>query len=145
MSTIAVLPPVNKSKLAWLSGPGTQAAQDVFVTELVKTPKYSVISSSELANRLKANQLTITSDSPPAAIAQAAQKIKVDDIVICLFEAFGSVESFRAQVKVIRLASGQAVWTGATPAIQSVSNLAEFNLRAAPALKALVAQLKAAV
>ncbi len=145
MSTIAVLPPTNKSKVSWLSGPGTQAAQDVFVTELVKTNKFTVVSRIELATRLAAKKITLTSGSAPALIAQTGKQISVDDLVVCLFEEFGSVENFTIRAQVIRSTSGQAVWSGATPGIPAVNNAAEFNLRAGPALKQLVANLKAAV
>jgi hypothetical protein len=145
MSSIAVLPPVNKSRVPWLTGAGAQMAQDVFVTELTGAKKYTVLTGADLAARLRANQLTLTSESSAAVIAAAGKKIGVDNIVLGLFTEHGSVTSFQMRAQVIRSASGQVAWSGNTPGLPAVASAAEFNLRAGPALKALVKQLKAAV
>jgi hypothetical protein len=78
-------------------------------------------------------------------VAAAGKKIGVDNIVLGLFTEHGSVTSINMRAQVVRSASAQAAWSGETPAFQTVNNAAEFNLRATPAIKALVAKLKAAV
>jgi hypothetical protein len=144
MSSIAVAKLNNNaSQILMLDNIPTRA-QDVFVTELVKTGKYTVVGSEPLKAKLAEMGLSLNSDMAPTAVAQVGQKIGIHDIVTGLFSEFGSVDSF-LQVRVIRSSTGSVVWTGQSQKLPKVSSDAEFNQHIKPAIQQLVASLKAAV
>jgi hypothetical protein len=130
--------------LAELLGVSVSAMQDVFVTELVKTQKYKVMSSEQLKAKLKEKNLSLNGKMSPSDIAKVGLGIGVDGIVIALFEEYGSVDSV-IRVRVIESATGATAWKDEIPGMPKINNQADFDKYVKPAIQKLVASLKAAV
>lgn len=145
MSSIAVAEISLQTNSPWWAQTGRQQAQDVFVTELVRTKKYTVLTREQLAKRLREKNQTLNSTADAGQVGDVGRAILVDDIVTALFEEYGSVESFRLRSRVVRSSSGQAVWSGESGKLPAINDQAAFDQHARPAIAQLVASLKAAV
>jgi curli biogenesis system outer membrane secretion channel CsgG len=70
---IAVLEFKNKADNQWWYHGGAHAAQDVFVTELVKSGKFRVIDREQLAALLQERNMSLDGDIDPATAVQAGK------------------------------------------------------------------------
>jgi curli biogenesis system outer membrane secretion channel CsgG len=91
---IAVLAFQTKSGTSWYSwwvggGGGAEAAQDVFVTELVKTGKFRVIEREMLAQLLEEKNLSLSGDVSAATAVKAGQLLGVKYFLTGALTEFG--------------------------------------------------------
>jgi curli biogenesis system outer membrane secretion channel CsgG len=70
---IAVLEFKNKADNQWWFNGGAAAAQDVFVTELVKSGKFRVIDREQLAALMQEKNMSLNGDIDPASAIQAGK------------------------------------------------------------------------
>jgi curli biogenesis system outer membrane secretion channel CsgG len=70
---IAVLEFKNKADNQWWFHGGAEAAQDVFVTELVKSGKFRVIDREQLAALMQEKNMSLNGDIDPATAVQAGK------------------------------------------------------------------------
>ncbi len=69
---IAVLEFKNKADNQWWYNGGAEAAQDVFVTELVKSGKFRVVEREQLEALMQEKNLTLSGDVDPKTAVQAS-------------------------------------------------------------------------
>ena len=74
---IAVLEFENKADNQWWYHGGAEAAQDVFVTELVKSGKFRVIDRAQLAALMQEKNLSLSGDVDPSTAVQAGRLLGV--------------------------------------------------------------------
>ncbi|MCM2268558.1 MAG: CsgG/HfaB family protein [Thermoanaerobaculia bacterium] len=85
---IAVLEFKNKADNQWWYHGGAAAAQDVFVTELVKSGKFRVIDREQLAAIMQEKNLALSGDLDPATA------MKMGKLVGCQYFLTGAVTEF---------------------------------------------------
>ena len=88
---IAVLEFKNKADNQWWWHGGAAAAQDVFVTELVKSGKFRVIDREQLAALMQEKNLSLGGDIDPATAVQAGK------LLGCQYFLTGAVTEYGAQ------------------------------------------------
>ncbi len=88
---IAVLEFKNKAENQWWYSNGAQAAQDVFVTELVKSGKFRVIDREQLAALMQEKNMSLAGDIDPATA------IKAGKLFGCQYFLTGAVTEYGAQ------------------------------------------------
>ena len=74
---IAVLEFKNKADNQWWYSGGAEAAQDVFVTELVKSGKFRVVEREQLDALMAEKNLTLDGDVDPATAVSAGKLLGV--------------------------------------------------------------------
>jgi len=87
---IAVLEFKNKADNMWWGQGGAQAAQDVFVTELVKSGKFRVIDREQLAALMQEKNLSIGGDIDPSSAIEAGK------LLGCQYFLTGAVTEYGA-------------------------------------------------
>lgn len=87
---IAVLEFKNKADNQWWWHGGAAAAQDVFVTELVKSGKFRVIDREQLAALMQEKNLSIGGDIDPASAVKAGK------LLGCQYFLTGAVTEYGA-------------------------------------------------
>jgi curli biogenesis system outer membrane secretion channel CsgG len=87
---IAVLEFKNKADNQWWWHGGAAAAQDVFVTELVKSGKFRVIDREQLAALMQEKNLSLGGDIDPATAVQAGK------LLGCQYFLTGAVTEYGA-------------------------------------------------
>jgi curli biogenesis system outer membrane secretion channel CsgG len=87
---IAVLEFKNKAQNQWWWNGGAEAAQDVFVTELVKSGKFRVIDREQLAALMQEKNLALDGDIDPATAIKAGQ------LLGCQYFLTGAVTEYGA-------------------------------------------------
>jgi len=85
---IAVLEFKNKADNQWWYHGGAAAAQDVFVTELVKSGKFRVIDREQLAAIMQEKNLALSGDLDPATA------MKMGKLIGCQYFLTGAVTEF---------------------------------------------------
>src|SRR5438046_6450457 len=75
---IAVLEFKNKADNQWWYHGGAEAAQDVFVTELVKSGRFRVVEREQLAALMQEKNLAISGDIDPKTAVRAGKLLGVD-------------------------------------------------------------------
>ena len=88
---IAVLEFKNKADNQWWYSGGAEAAQDVFVTELVKSGKFKVIDREQLAALMAEKNMSLAGDIDPASA------IKAGKLFGCQYFLTGAVTEYGAQ------------------------------------------------
>jgi len=88
---IAVLEFKNKADNQWWWHGGAQAAQDVFVTELVKSGKFRVIDREQLAALMQEKNMSLSGDIDPATAVQAGK------LLGCQYFLTGAVTEYGQQ------------------------------------------------
>ena len=88
---IAVLEFKNKADNQWWFHGGAAAAQDVFVTELVKSGKFRVIDREQLAALMQEKNMSLAGDIDPATAVQAGK------LLGCQYFLTGAVTEYGAQ------------------------------------------------
>jgi len=74
---IAVLEFKNKADNQWWWHGGAAAAQDVFVTELVKSGRFRVVDREQLAALMQEKNLALSGDVDPASAVKAGKLLGV--------------------------------------------------------------------
>ena len=87
---IAVLEFKNKAQNQWWWNGGAEAAQDVFVTELVKSGKFRVIDREQLAALMQEKNLSLEGDIDPATAVKAGK------LIGCQYFLTGAVTEYGA-------------------------------------------------
>lgn len=74
---LAVLEFKHKADNQWWHHGGTQAAQDVFVTELARSGKFSVVEREQLAALMKEKNLTLSGDIDPSTAVRIGKLVGI--------------------------------------------------------------------
>jgi len=168
---IAVLEFKNKADNQWWWHGGAQAAQDVFVTELVKSGKFRVIDREQLAALMQEKGLSLSGDIDPSTAVQAGK------LLGCQYFLTGAVTEYGAtnagghgfgisagkkkfvaamNARVIDTTTGEIVWADEARAEESSVKVSVFGVGGGvddermfdkvmkPTIQQLVASIKAA-
>jgi curli biogenesis system outer membrane secretion channel CsgG len=89
---IAVLEFKNKADNQWWWHGGAQAAQDVFVTELVKSGKFRVVEREQLAALMQEKNLTLSGDLDPSTAVRVGKLLGVNYLLTGSVTEYGVTE-----------------------------------------------------
>jgi len=87
---IAVLEFKNKADNQWWYHGGAEAAQDVFVTELVKSGKFRVVEREQLEALMQEKNLTLSGDVDPATAVRIGKLLGVNYILTGAVTEYGN-------------------------------------------------------
>ena len=86
---IAVLEFKSKAENQWWYHNGSAAAQDVFVTELVKSGKFRVVEREQLAALMQEKNLTLSGDLDPATAVRVGKLLGVNYLLAGAVTEYG--------------------------------------------------------
>ena len=89
---IAVLEFKNKADNQWWYHGGAQAAQDVFVTELVKSGKFRVVEREQLEALMQEKNLSLSGDVDPKTAIRAGKLLGVNYILTGAVTEYGTTD-----------------------------------------------------
>jgi curli biogenesis system outer membrane secretion channel CsgG len=89
---LAVLEFKNKADNQWWYSGGAEAAQDVFVTELVKSGKYRVVEREQLAALMEEKNLTLSGDVDPATAVKIGKLLGVNYLLTGAVTEYGNTD-----------------------------------------------------
>ena len=89
---LAVLEFKNKADNQWWYSSGAAAAQDVFVTELVKSGKYRVVEREQLAALMEEKNLTLSGDVDPATAVKVGKLLGVNYLLTGSVTEYGNTD-----------------------------------------------------
>jgi len=89
---IAVLEFKNKADNQWWWHGGAAAAQDVFVTELVKSKKFIVIEREQLQELMKEKNLSLSGDVDPSTAIKVGKLLGVNYLLTGAVTEYGSTD-----------------------------------------------------
>ena len=89
---LAVLEFKNKADNQWWYSSGAAAAQDVFVTELVKSGKYRVVEREQLAALMEEKNLTLSGDVDPATAVRIGKLLGVNYLLTGAVTEYGNTD-----------------------------------------------------
>src|SRR3954469_12536188 len=87
---IAVLELKNKADNQWWYSHGATAAQDVFVTELVKSGKFRVVEREQLEALMKEKGLTLSGDVDPKTAIRVGKLLGVNYLLTGAVTEYGN-------------------------------------------------------
>src|SRR5687768_3582418 len=90
---IAVLEFKNKADNQWWYSGGAEAAQDVFVTELVKSGKFRVVEREQLAALMQEKNLALSGDLDPATAVRAGKLLGVHYLLTGAVTEYGAQQT----------------------------------------------------
>ncbi len=90
---IAVLEFKNKADNQWWWHGGAEAAQDVFVTELVKSGRFRVIEREALAALMQEKNLALSGDIDPKTAVRAGKLLGVDYLLTGAVTEYGNTDT----------------------------------------------------
>lgn len=90
---LAVLEFKNKADNQWWYSGGAEAAQDVFVTELVKSGKFRVIEREQLAALMEEKNLTLSGDVDPATAVKVGKLLGVNYLLTGAVTEYGATDT----------------------------------------------------
>jgi curli biogenesis system outer membrane secretion channel CsgG len=90
---VAVLEFKNKADNQWWYHGGAEAAQDVFVTELVKSGRFRVIEREQLAALMQEKNLSLSGDIDPSTAVRAGRLLGVDYLLTGAVTEYGTTSS----------------------------------------------------
>lgn len=90
---IAVIEFKNKADNQYWWHGGAEAMQDVFVTELVKSKKFSVIEREQLAALMREKNLSLSGDIDPATAVKAGKLLGVQYLLTGSITEYGRTDS----------------------------------------------------
>jgi curli biogenesis system outer membrane secretion channel CsgG len=90
---IAVLEFKNKADNQWWYHGGAEAAQDVFVTELVKSGKFRVIDREQLAALMREKNLALSGDIDPATATKAGKLLGLNYLLAGAVTEYGNTDA----------------------------------------------------
>jgi len=141
---LAVLPFQNKAGNAWWWHGGAEAAQDVFVTELMKAmqdvfvtelmsaKRFSVMERKELEATAATQQLTLSGDIDPKTAMTLGKSLGVNYLLTGAVTEYGITDKGKSvgtrkpfavalQAKLIDTSTGEIVWADEARHVQQVS------------------------
>ncbi len=89
---IAVIEFKNKADNQWWYHGGAEAAQDVFVTELVKSGKFRVVEREQLAALMQEKGLTLSGDVDPSSAVKVGKLLGVNYLLTGSVTEYGATE-----------------------------------------------------
>lgn len=89
---IAVLEFKNKADNQWWYHGGAEAAQDVFVTELVKSGKFRVVEREQLAALMQEKNLSLSGDVDPKTAVRVGKLLGVNYILTGAVTEYGNTD-----------------------------------------------------
>jgi curli biogenesis system outer membrane secretion channel CsgG len=89
---IAVLEFKNKADNQWWSNGGAAAAQDVFVTELVKSGKFRVVEREQLDALMQEKGLTLSGDVDPKTAVRVGKLLGVNYLLTGAVTEYGNTD-----------------------------------------------------
>jgi curli biogenesis system outer membrane secretion channel CsgG len=89
---IAVLEFKNKADNQWWYHGGAEAAQDVFVTELVKSGKFRVVEREQLEALMQEKNLTLSGDVDPSTAVRVGKLLGVNYLLTGAVTEYGVTE-----------------------------------------------------
>jgi curli biogenesis system outer membrane secretion channel CsgG len=90
---IAVLEFKNKAENQWWYGGGGAAAQDVLVTELVKSGKFRVVEREQLAALMQEKNLALSGDLDPSTAVRAGKLLGVHYLLTGAVTEYGAQQT----------------------------------------------------
>ena len=135
---IAVLKFENKADNQWWYRGGAEAAQDVFVTQLVKSGKFRVIDRERLDALMREKNLSLSGDLDPATAVQVGKLLGVNYFLTGAVTEYGETEAggggwrFRMKKKtfvaamnarIIDAETGEIVWADEASAEESSTDV----------------------
>ena len=90
---IAVLEFKNKADNQWWYHGGAEAAQDVFVTELVKSGKFRVVEREQLAQLMREKNLSLSGDVDAKTAVQAGKLLGVQYFLTGSVTEYGTTDA----------------------------------------------------
>lgn len=140
---IAVLEFKNKADNQWWYRGGAEAAQDVFVTELVKSGKFRVIDREQLSALMREKNLSLSGDVDPATAVRAGKLLGVEYFLTGAVTEYGNTSKggsgFGVSVKkkkfvaamnarLIDTETGEIVWADEGRAEQGSAKVRVFGV-----------------
>jgi curli biogenesis system outer membrane secretion channel CsgG len=168
---IAVLEFKNKADNQWWYHGGAEAAQDVFVTELVKSKKFHVVEREQLEAMMKERALSLSGDVDPKTAVRAGKLLGINYILTGAVTEYGNTDvsgggggvfagkrKFVAALnaRLIDTSTGEVVWADEASQEESSIKVSVFGVGGGvddnrmfdkvmkPCIQKLVASLKAA-
>ena len=89
---IAVLEFKNKADNQWWYSGGAEAAQDVFVTELVKSGKFRVVEREQLEALMQEKNLTLSGDVDPKSAVRIGKLLGVNYLLTGAVTEYGNTD-----------------------------------------------------
>lgn len=89
---LAVLEFKNKADNQWWYHGGAEAAQDVFVTELVKSGKFRVVEREQLEALMREKNLTLSGDVDPSTAVRVGKLLGVNYILTGAVTEYGTTD-----------------------------------------------------
>ena len=102
---VAVLEFKNKADNQWWYHGGAEAAQDVFVTELVKSGKFRVVEREQLEALMAEKNLTLSGDVDPSTAVRVGKLLGVNYLLTGSVTEYGVTEQ-GAHGRGVRRAAG---------------------------------------
>ncbi len=90
---IAVLEFKSKAENQWWYHNGAAAAQDVFVTELVKSGKFRVVEREQLAALMQEKNLVLSGDIDPSTAVKVGKLLGVNYLLTGAVTEYGSTDT----------------------------------------------------
>jgi curli biogenesis system outer membrane secretion channel CsgG len=110
---IAVLEFKNKADNQWWYSGGAEAAQDVFVTELVKSGKFRVVEREQLAALMQEKNLALEGDVDAATAVQAGKLLGVKYFLTGAVTEYGAQETGAHGAYHVGFSAGKRTFTAA--------------------------------
>ncbi|KAB2958265.1 MAG: hypothetical protein F9K16_13765 [Thermoanaerobaculia bacterium] len=110
---IAVLEFKNKADNQWWWHGGAQAAQDVFVTELVKSQRFRVVEREQLAALMQEKSLSLSGDVDPSTAVQAGKLLGVKYLLTGAVTEYGAQETGAHGAYRVGFSAGKKTFTAA--------------------------------
>ena len=127
---IAVLEFKNKADNQWWYHGGAAAAQDVFVTELVKSGKYRVVDREQLEALMQEKHLTLSGDVDPKTAVKIGKLLGVNYLMTGAVTEYGNTDKSSSggggvsagkrnfvaamNARLMDTSTGKVVWTDQT-------------------------------
>ncbi|MBL8205775.1 MAG: hypothetical protein JNM09_16190 [Blastocatellia bacterium] len=117
---LAVLPFRHKGNNQWWHHGGAEAMQDVFVTELVKSGKFTVVEREQLQAGLKQNNLVLSGDVDPSTAVKVGKLLGVNYLLTGSVTEYGNTDArgktrkgklgINVATQLIDTSTGEIVW-----------------------------------
>ena len=170
---LAVLPFQNKAGNTWWYHGGAEAAQDVFVTELMKAmqdvfvtelmkaKRFSVMDRKELEATAATQQLTLSGDIDPAIAIKLGKSLGVQRLLTGAVTEYGVTDkssgkgknlAVALEAKLIDTSTGEIVWADKARHVQQINvggfgggvdDIRRFKKTVTPCIKQLIAKWRA--
>jgi curli biogenesis system outer membrane secretion channel CsgG len=140
---IAVLELKNKADNQWWYSHGAEAAQDVFVTELVKSGKFRVVEREQLEALMREKGLALSGDIDPSTAVKAGKLLGVNYLLTGAVTEYGNTNkggggfgvsagkrTFVAAInaRLIDTETGEIVWADEARAEESSVKVSVFGV-----------------